>query len=719
VSEGAHEAGRLAVFLSYSRDDLNFADQLEAALRSYTYDVAIDRHGISGGEDWKIRLGGLIRDADTVIFVLSPSSATSELCKWEVEQALGLSKRVIPVLCRALGDTSVPLQLSALNYIFFYDEPRSPGSGFGTGLARLVSALNTDLDWLREHTRLLQRASEWDSTGRTESRLLFGDSIAEAKAWAARRPKNAPEPTALHYEYIRASEEAEARRQHAERQQLEQIAAAQADRARALAEREEAQEGEAEQARRVVRRTLTGLAVAIVLGLLASAAGWEAATERDHAKNALAQVFAERSWSALSSGNRDLAIRYAIAGWRVAPLNAVHYRAPLAHALASTVVPVVRKLLERRITTLTASPDGKYVISGGDDGLAVLLDTESLNPLRKFQHQGPLTAAMPDPTGKKVLTISDDAVIHIWDAATGKEETRLLAHTNRVIAASFSPDAERLLSASLDKTAKLWDLSTGRLLSNLVGHTDAVSAATFSPDGRLLVTGSWDGTAKIWDGATGNELRILAGHSGAVTSIAFSPDGRFLLTGSADKAVLAWDVLKYQSNPKKLTGHESGIRAASVSLDGSKAYVIDFNGNAYIWDILTSSIVVASPSTANGQGLASFTVDGRYAAISDQAGALRVWDADAARTLVDLRGRNSATVSALMWSKTRLFVGDTSGALSVYDLTEWTKSIDELVASACEKEKALSPRFTWMESAADPLIREVWDPEGVMRPVCQ
>jgi hypothetical protein len=71
MSEEAREAGRLTVFLSYSRDDLSFADQLEAALLSHRY-VAIDRQGISGGEDWKARLGGLIRDADTVIFVLSP-----------------------------------------------------------------------------------------------------------------------------------------------------------------------------------------------------------------------------------------------------------------------------------------------------------------------------------------------------------------------------------------------------------------------------------------------------------------------------------------------------------------------------------------------------------------------------------------------------------------------------------------------------------------------
>src|SRR5262249_12647872 len=143
------------------------ADQLDAALGLH-FATTIDRHGIAGGEDWKRRLGNLIRDSDTVVFVLSPTSATSDICKWEVEEAVRLSKRILPVLCRPLNGASPPPQLHNLNYIFFYEEPKSPDSGFGTGMVQLVAALNTDLDWLREHTRLLQRAAEWEAAGRVE-----------------------------------------------------------------------------------------------------------------------------------------------------------------------------------------------------------------------------------------------------------------------------------------------------------------------------------------------------------------------------------------------------------------------------------------------------------------------------------------------------------------------------------------------------------------------
>src|SRR5262249_29206031 len=48
---------RVFIFISYSRDDLKFADQLDAALSDVCgFECVIDRHGISGGEDWKRRL---------------------------------------------------------------------------------------------------------------------------------------------------------------------------------------------------------------------------------------------------------------------------------------------------------------------------------------------------------------------------------------------------------------------------------------------------------------------------------------------------------------------------------------------------------------------------------------------------------------------------------------------------------------------------------------
>jgi TPR repeat protein len=285
------DRGKLRVFISYSREDLHFADQLDAALNAFGFECVIDRHGISGGEDWKRRLGNLISETDTVVFVLSPTSARSETCAWEVEEAARLGKRILPVNYRPLENASPPPRLRDLNYVFFHADPKAaPGSGFGTGLAKLVAALNTDFDWLREHTRYLQRATEWDRGCRPANRLLSGNDIAEAKAWAARRPKNAPEPTTLHLDFIRASEEEAEARSSVQRKQFEAMAAAQAERETALHEAEEALKQVADAQRRRARIRNTAFVVVSLVAMLAGWFAWRAMQERMTADDLLSSA---------------------------------------------------------------------------------------------------------------------------------------------------------------------------------------------------------------------------------------------------------------------------------------------------------------------------------------------------------------------------------------------------------------------------------------------
>ena len=276
----SRDDAKLRVFISYARVDLDFADQLNAALEACGFECVIDRHGIAGGEDWRRRLGSLISETDTVVFVLSPTSTRSETCAWEVEEATRLGKRILPIICRPLDDASPPPRLVSLNYIFFYAEPKVPGSGFGSGLQALATALNTDFEWLRQHTRYLERATEWIAGGRATNRLLSGNDVLEAKAWAASRPKTAPEPTALQLDFIRASEEEAEARSSAQRRQLEAMAAVQAERETALREREEALQQAADAQRRRARLRNIALVAVSILAVLAGLLGWRAEEQR-------------------------------------------------------------------------------------------------------------------------------------------------------------------------------------------------------------------------------------------------------------------------------------------------------------------------------------------------------------------------------------------------------------------------------------------------------
>ena len=292
------ESERLRVFISYSRDDIEFADQVDVALDGTGFRCTVDRHDIAGADEWKRRLGELIRDADAIIFVLSPSSAGSPVCAWEVAESERLGKRIIPVLCRPLADARPPTALADLNYIHFYKEEKVPGSGFGSGIAKLLAALKEDPVWLREHTRLLGLAMHWESAGRPANRLLSGDDITSAKAWLAERRSSRTEPTELHLEYIKASEAWHAEQQSERRRQLEEREALVLEAEQHRAAREEAQaqatqaaKREAAQARRVARRTLAGLIASLVLAALAGGATLFARDQAD--RNRRAQLAAE------------------------------------------------------------------------------------------------------------------------------------------------------------------------------------------------------------------------------------------------------------------------------------------------------------------------------------------------------------------------------------------------------------------------------------------
>jgi hypothetical protein len=73
---------KLEVFISYARtDSAAFADELLAGLEVAGFAPFLDRQNIEPGEPWEARLGGLIAQSDTVVFVVSPQAVKSGHCR--------------------------------------------------------------------------------------------------------------------------------------------------------------------------------------------------------------------------------------------------------------------------------------------------------------------------------------------------------------------------------------------------------------------------------------------------------------------------------------------------------------------------------------------------------------------------------------------------------------------------------------------------------------
>jgi hypothetical protein len=179
--------GALRIFVTYSRRDAAVADQLVDSLVARGFQVTIDRRDIEFGEKWQSELSEFIRLSDTVIWLISRASVNSAWVNWELDEVSRRNKRLVPVM---IGDTprdELPRQLGEIHIL--------PSEGLFDGsrdLDHLVRVLETDHGWIKEGTRLADRASEWIANERKAPLLLRGSALYAAEHWQKRRPSKAP-----------------------------------------------------------------------------------------------------------------------------------------------------------------------------------------------------------------------------------------------------------------------------------------------------------------------------------------------------------------------------------------------------------------------------------------------------------------------------------------------------------------------------------------------
>lgn len=208
MSEAALLHDGLGIFLSYSRRDLAAADRLVAALEGAGFTVTIDRRDLPYGEEWQAELADLIRASDTVVWLVSPASVGSRWCNWELGEVQRINKRLIPVAIAAVAPDALPEGLGRIHVL-----PAEGAFDFQRDLPRLVEALNTDRAWLKEHTRLADRARQWLARDRSAALLLRGVALKDAQAWADSKPPAAPAPSDDILQLLMASGVAQSRRQ--------------------------------------------------------------------------------------------------------------------------------------------------------------------------------------------------------------------------------------------------------------------------------------------------------------------------------------------------------------------------------------------------------------------------------------------------------------------------------------------------------------------------
>ena len=608
------------VFISYSRKDKAFVQTLHEALKASNRDNWVDWEGIPLTADWWQEIERGIESANTFVFVISPDSISSKVCRQEVDHAVKHNKRLVPIVHRE--GFEMPLVHAALskhNWLFFREQ-----DAFDVAFQSLITATDTDLVHVRAHTRLLERAIEWDTRTRNPSLLLRDDDLEYAEHWFAQGTSKEPRPTAFQGDYISTSRKTETARQKADR--------------------------------RKQRLFTAGMGAFALLAIGSAGFAFQKQQEAENEKtNADINVQSVAAQNLLTS---NLQLESLIAGIRTGE--------KVKQLDQSTNKTLQTGTQMRAITAL------RQVVYGVDDRDRLKGHSESV-----------LSVSF-SPDGKALATGSGDNTVKLWDLKTGRELHTLKEHSGGVFSVSFSPDGKTLATGSQDRTVKLWDVQAARELHTLKGHSDGISSVSFSPDGKTLATGSYDKTVKLWDVQAGRELQTLPsersankGYSDFALSVSFSPDGKTLAIGRADSTVKLWDV-QTARELHTLKGHTDWVYSVSFSSDGKTLATGSGDNTVKLWDVQVGRELHTLKEHSGTVFSVSFSPDGKTLATGSQDQTVKLWDVQVGRKLHTLR--HSSWVFSVSFSPDGKTLATGSGDKTVI---LWNLNLDDLLAKGC------------------------------------
>lgn len=615
------------VFLSYSRRDSEFVRGLVAELEGRGKSVWVDTEGISDGEVFPDAIRAAIEGSDAFVFVITPESAASAYCENEVEHALALNKRVVPVLREAVPDDGLPEAIRVRNWI-----PYTADVDVTAASERLVTALDTDLAYVHAHTRWLVKALEWEAKGRDKSLLVRGSELASAEAWLAGAADDVePAPTALQREYLLASRTASARRQ-----------------------------------RILVGASLTGLVLALILAGFALLSRSQAQTARDEAvvarANAQSRALAAQSANQLAVDN-ERALLLAMEAVRSQQTPEAAYA--LRRAIDLSPIRARLPQVGQSYPQVAYSPDGTQLAEGyspiDDTFTLVLFDARTLKVQRRVlvgkqpgNHDVSSHVVAYNPAGT-ILAAATAGGVLLVDPRTGKKLYTIKGMTNSH-SLSWSPDG-RLLAASQEAATRevghgmLWNSHTRKLriiptgsVGKLEGHAKAIVRVSFAPDGRTLALGGIGGVG-IFDLEANRIVAKALPRANIDRVLLHSPDGKLILlsvpwddaTDPDPRARLELrDARTLELKDTIFSTRNSGdfFRSADFSPDGTRI-VYTVGRGFVVYSLATKTIVYETNSGGEAKyGSTAFSPDGRELAVSSDDGSGAVFRADGAEQAV-------------------------------------------------------------------------------------
>ncbi|HWO22665.1 MAG TPA: protein kinase [Kofleriaceae bacterium] len=280
-------------------------------------------------------------------------------------------------------------------------------------------------------------------------------------------------------------------------------------------------------------------------------------------------------------------------------------------------------------------------------------------------HAGQVWYAAFSPDGTRVLTGGQDASVHVWGAASGRELHALRGHVPPVLAA-WSPSGE-VATADAAGTIRLWT-ADGRLRASIAstGGRGAASGIAFAGDGAHVAVPGSDGSVVIGDARTGQLRATWKADPEAVYGLAFDPSGTRVVTATASGTAAVWSLEGREL--AKLEGHTASIWQAVFDATGERVITVSLDRTARVWDAQSGATI--HRLVGHEDRVRSVAVDarGRWIATASADTTVRIWSLPTGELVTTLRGHTAQVNAVVFAPDDQLVSASSDGTARVWDV---------------------------------------------------
>jgi len=279
-------------------------------------------------------------------------------------------------------------------------------------------------------------------------------------------------------------------------------------------------------------------------------------------------------------------------------------------------------------------------------------------------HAGKVHNLVFTPDGNRLISISEDKTIRVWNSQTGEQVKKFESqigdgYEGMLYASALSPDGKLLavggyqVSTEKENYVIVIDIEKGVQVATAIGHTDVITSLSFSGSGQFLASGSADGTVRVWKMEnfptliTTTTLNIGL----PISNLSFNRMTQDLAVASESKDIQVFALSglrkgEKQFTPKTLRKHKGMLNELAYSPDGTYLVSSSFENELVLWTadgtVIKELDKLKHPITA-----LAFSFDGKILAALDETGKGMTYTIPTGNKLTEFTGHDNTVFSAV------------------------------------------------------------------------